>query len=317
MRRYLLPLLFVAGCTPAFAAPMGSLVGANSADCEAAPDGARQPFRHARSRVLANLGAPNHRGVDLIATEGDENQTVGGKLAYTSIDKDLEDEDVEVFACAAGGWRPIATARTDGDGRFTATLRGAARLAPGLTDLYLRVPGDGTGVRFLGYVARADERVIVSDIDGTITAAESAIYKTVMLGRDIGHQPGAPQAYAASGRTVVYVTARGDQLTEVTRRWLRAHGFPPGPVRLAKAVAVLPGKRTVAFKTATLRDLRVPIAAGVGNRASDVIAYRNAGLAASQIFINLPEFTGELAAELAAGNATGFDHYHELLALLR
>jgi phosphatidate phosphatase PAH1 len=185
-----------------------------------------------------------------------------------------------------------------------------------MTDLYAHVRGDGSGVRFIGFVAAHGESVVVSDIDGTITSSEKAIFKTVLLRRDIGHQPGAPEALARTGRTVVYVTARGDQLTEVTRRWLRAHGFPPGPLRLARSLVTMPGSSTVALKRETLANLRVPIAAGIGNRASDVAAYRSAGLRPDQIFINLPEFSAELRADLAAGNATPFDDYRELPALM-
>ena len=313
----ILAVALVLGCAFDAISPKALAAQPNSADCQAAPQAATSKFRHKRSRILAKLGSPRHRGVDLIAVEGDESQTLGGKLAYTKSDKDLEDEDVQIFACLARQWQPLGTARTDGDGRFTLTLRGDRRLPVGMTDLYAHVPGDGSGVGFLGYVAAHGESVIVTDVDGTITASENAVYRQVLRGADIAHQPGAPQALAASGKTVIYVTARGDQLTAITRAWLARHGFPRGPVRLAKSFVTLPGKRTVALKTSTLAGLRVPIAAGVGNRASDVTAYRNAGLSPDRIFVNLPEFSSELRAKLAAGEATAFDHYTELQAALR
>ncbi|MBA3395516.1 MAG: hypothetical protein H0T89_22905 [Deltaproteobacteria bacterium] len=308
--------VIAAGCALHVGTPGTPIASANYPNCKAAPDGVPATFRHDRNRVLSRLGTPKHRGVDLIAVEGDENQTLGGKLAYTAVDKDLEDEIVEVFACSGSGWRSLGTTRTNDDGRFALTLHGDSRLAVGMTDLYARVPGDGSGVRFLGYVATKDAAVIVTDVDGTITTSEQAIYKTVVLGRDIGHQRHAPQALAASGKTVVYITARGDQYTEVTRDWLRVHGFPPGPLRLASSAVTMPGASTVAFKTTTLRQLPVRIAAGVGNRASDIKAYRNAGLTPDRIFINLPEFTDELRTELAAGKATAFDDYRDLHAVL-
>lgn len=312
----LLPFAVLLGCALDGISPKALAGEHKSADCPASPAAATTGFRHTRSRILAKLGSPRHRGIDLIAAAGDENQTLGGKLAYTKTDKDLEDEDVEVFACVGKRWRSVGRTRTDGDGRFALALAGAARLPVGMTDLYAHVPGDGSGVRFLGFVAARGEEVIVTDVDGTITAAENAVYRAV-LGRDIGHQPGAPEALAQSGKTVVYVSARGDQLTEMTRRWLAAHGFPKGPMRLARSLVTLPGKRTVALKTTTLAALRVPIAAGIGNRASDITAYRNAGLTPDRIFINLPEFTDELRARLAVGEATAFDHYTELHGALR
>jgi phosphatidate phosphatase PAH1 len=189
-------------------------------------------------------------------------------------------------------------------------------LPVGMTDLYAHVPGDGSGVRFVGFVAAKDESVIVSDIDGTITASENGVFRAV-LGMDIDHQPGAPEAFAHSGKTIVYVTARGDQLTDITRAWLASHGFPKGPLRFAKSMVTLPGKRSVDHKTATLTSLGVAIEAGVGNRASDIAAYKNAGLTPDRIFVNLPEFSREMRAHLAAGDATAFDHYADLRKQLR
>lgn len=296
--------------TLAFASPV--LAGSS---CPTPPAGKTAKFRHKRSWWLSKVGSPHHRGSDLVALAGDENQTLGGKLTYTKADKDLEDEDVEIFACVANRWSSRGTTRTDDDGRFTLTLTGAARLPVGMTDLFAFVPGDGSGARFLGYVAKDGEQVIVTDVDGTITISENAVYKQ-LLGKDIAHQPHAPEAFAASGKVIVYVSARGEQFTQMTRDWLHAHGFPRGPVRFARSFVTLPGRRTVKLKTGTLAGLRVPIAAGVGNRASDIAAYRNAGIPADRIFINLPEFTPEVRAALERGEATPFDHYRDLRVAL-
>lgn len=321
MRWLLASMVLVVGCAaradvppePAAKASHGAIVEGHCGD---APRGPRVKLRHKRNRVAAKLGDPRHRGVDLIAMEGDEIQTLGGKLAYTAADKDLQDEDVEVFACLGDRWWRIARARTDDEGRFEIGLAGAARLPVGMRDLYLRA-ADGTGVRFLAYVAPRGTSVIVTDVDGTITASEKAVFDTVLRGRDIGHQPDAPRALAASGQVVVYLTARGDQYTEVTRRWLRLHGFPRGPVRLAESVIVVPGERTARYKAAQLRGIPVPIAAGIGNRASDIAAYARLGLPPARIFIKRVEFADELREDLAAGRATPFEHYRELPALLQ
>jgi len=309
------PVAFVLGFGLDAISPKAQ-ASSKSPNCPAAPEAKSTKFRHKRSRVLANMGSPRHRGNDLIAAASDENQTLTGKLAYTKTDKDLEDEDVEIFACLDQKWTSIGTSTTNGDGRFALTLTGAKRLPVGLTDLWLHVPGDASGVRFLSFVAGENDSVIVTDVDGTITASENAIYNTLVLGEDIEHQPGAPEAYEQSGKQMIYVSSRGDQLTEVTRDWLASHGFPRGPVRLAKSLVTLPGTRTVSFKTHAL-DFNVPLAAGIGNRASDITAYKNAGLAADRIFINLPEFGGEVNSKLAAGEATAFDNYVDIASALR
>jgi hypothetical protein len=317
MRWLVLGLLVVTlGCAITAVSPKALHAQVNSADCPASPTGAKTGFRHTRNKLITKLGSPRHRGIDLVAVEGDEIQTLAGKVAYTKTDKDLQGEDVEVLACIDRAWRVVGTSRSDDDGRFEILLQGAARLPAGMRDLYARVPADDTGVRFLAYVATADESVIVTDLDGTITASETAVVRQ-MIGFDVGHQPGAPEALARSGKVIVYISARGDQLTEMTRRWLATHGFPKGPIRLAKSMITLPGTRTVSLKTAELASIGVPIFAAIGNRASDISAYRNAGLTPDRIFINLPEFNDELRTQLAAGEAVPFDHYADLHAALR
>lgn len=274
-------------------------------------------FRHASTSFAARIGGPRHRGIDLIAAETDQSQTISGKLAYSAADKDARDERVELFACVAGGWRPMGDVRTDRGGRFTVTLSGDQRLPAGLRDLYGLVPADGSGFPFLAYVAKPGEAVIVTDIDGTVTSSENAVFNTVLFGDDIGHRIGAPKAFADSGRVVVYLSSRGDQLTDVTRRWLAAHGFPLGPIRHAPSAVTKPGPKTVQFKAAVMKNLGVPIFAAVGNRATDVAAYRDAGVPAERIFMKLPGFDDELAEDLAAKRAIGFGDYASIASLLR
>jgi hypothetical protein len=104
----------------------------------------------------------------------------------------------------------------------------------------------------------------------------------------------------------------------VTRRWLALHGFPPGPLRLARAAITKPGPAQSAFKVAALRALPVPVAAGIGNRVSDVAAYARAGLPPARILIHVgdPSLARETGPDLAAGHATGFRDYREVPELL-
>lgn len=314
----LLPLL--ASCALNADVPPASPASssARGAACAAPPDAPVKRYRHQRNRLYKSIGEPRFRGVDLIAMEDDAVQTLGGKLAYGSVDADVSDEDVYVFACFPGGWHIVDRARTDGEGRFELSLTGRARLPAGMRELYAHVPGEGGGVRFLAYVAPRGTTALVSDVDGTLTESEEAILNTVLFGDDISPRPHAPRALAAAaaGRPVIYLTSRGDQYTEVTRRWLAVHGFPRGPLRLARAPITRPGPRTVTFKAEVLRGLPIPIAAGIGNRASDIAAYARAGLAPSQILIHLPEFEREVRPALAAGKATAFADYRHVPALV-
>lgn len=285
--------------------------------CQGVPAaGPPRGWRHYRSSLVVALGAPHHRGVDLIAGAADASQVVRGKLTYGATDKDLEDEDIDVFACSDGAWRLLATVRTDGDGRFALTLAGAQRLPVGLRDLYLSVAGDRTGARFVALVAPATAHVVVSDLDGTLTSSENAYPETLVFGGTVAPHAGAPEALAAlaaRGYVIVYVTARGDRFTQDTRDWLATNGFPPGPLRMPSSIITMPGEDTTAFKSEALASVApFVLAAGIGNRATDIAAYAHAGLPPRRIFIKLAEFVDEVEGALAAQHAIGFASYNEL-----
>lgn len=290
--------------------------------CAGTPDaGPAEDFDHWTSNLVVEAGDARHRGFDLVAPASAGEQRIEGWASYGTVDKALEKELVDLFACRAGAWQPIGTARTDGEGHFSLALAGGDRLPIGLRDLYLSIRGDRTGAKFLAYVAPDAAELFVSDVDGTLTSSENAFFETIALGIEPDARAGAADAYqleAARGRQLVYVTARGNQYTEATRQWLADKGFPRGPVRLAPAGFLLPGSATVAYKTSTLTALNggLVVAAGVGNRASDIDAYQASGVAADRIFIELPEYRDEVAPEVAAGRAVGFETYADLATLL-
>jgi phosphatidate phosphatase PAH1 len=212
----------------------------------------------------------------------------------------------------------VGTARTDDEGYFALALSGPARLPVGMRDMFVSVVGDRTGAWFLGYVAPAGTRLILSDVDGTLTSSENAFLETILLGREPDARAGAERAFAAAtanGHQMVYMTARGSQYTEETRAWLASKQFPRGPLRLAPSFITLPGGDTVEYKARTASALAasgLALAAGVGNRASDITAYGDAGIATERIFIELPEYVDEVQPLLDTGAAIGFATYDEL-----
>ena len=289
--------------------------------CVGAPAaGAPGSFRHLTSRLISALGDPRHRGIDLVASADAETQTIEGRISYTVVDKELEDEDVDVFACRAGSWARIGGARTDDEGQFALALTGDARLPIGLRDLFVSVVGDRTGVGFLADVAPTGTRLLVSDVDGTLTSSENAFFETVLLGIEPAAQPGAAAAYASitpRGYQIVYLTSRGNEFTTDTRTWLADKGFPRGPLRLSSSFVTLPGGDTVDFKAQAMAGLTAAgftLAVGVGNRATDIEAYAKAGVAADRTFIELPEFASEVQPLINAGEAIGFTSFAALAA---
>jgi hypothetical protein len=298
---------------PANGVVVAGASGVPDVRCAGAPNaGPASGFSSLRQRIVTRFARPDHRGIDLIAVEGAD-QILRGKLAYGITDKPLGQAAVDLFACMAGRWHPIGTAHTRNDGRFAYALHGIDRLPVGLRDMYASARADRSGARFLAYVAPAGTPLVVSDVDGTLTSSESAFVKAVFLGANVRPHPGAAEALrqaAAAGAQIVYVTARGDRFTDETRHWLGTYGFPRGPMRLVPALFVKPGAATVAYKRSVLASLAgFSIAAGVGNRASDVNAYTAAGVPASKIFVKTPEYRGELSNALKSGAAVGFGVY--------
>ncbi|HEY5926950.1 MAG TPA: hypothetical protein VIV11_34925, partial [Kofleriaceae bacterium] len=190
------------------------------------------------------------------------------------------------------------------------------RLPVGMRDLYVSVDGDRTGAEFLAFVAPTGTKLVVSDVDGTLTEYENAYPESVALGTTVAPHPDAPSALQmvkSRGYAVVYVTARGDRFTQDTRDWFATNNFPRGPLRMPTAIITVPGEETVEFKRSALEALSAfEVEAGIGNRASDITAYMESGLPANRVFIKLPEFDGEIAQQIMAGVATGFQAYADL-----
>lgn len=312
MRSLLLVALTAASANAAPAKPVFT-----DTRCATPPEVKAVGFRHKRSKLIAKTGSPNHRGIDLIASEDDKVQVIAGKLAYGKIDKDIDKEDVEVFACVDANWKSLGVARTDDDGRFSITL-GDNRLPVGMRDLYVAALGDGSGAYFVGYVAPRGTGVVVSDVDGTLSWSENSIIKQVIdRDKDIKPRPHAPEALTKLPYPVVYTTARGDVFINLTRNWLQRHGFPRGLLRLSTGAFAKPGSSAIKYKTGTLKALAVPIAAGIGNRKSDITAYTNVGLDPARIFIHLPEYEKEVKKDITDGKAVGVPDYRELPKLLQ
>jgi hypothetical protein len=332
--RGIITALLVTGCAAQPSAPVGidpgesgdidngkgdGISGIPDVHCAGTPDaGAAGKFRHFGSKVIADLGDARHRGIDTIAIASGDTQIVAGDLSYGITDKALEDEDVDVFACRAGSWQALGSARSDDEGHFEIKLGGDHRLPIGMRDMYLSVRGDRSGVAFLAYVADDGAPLAVSDVDGTLTSSENAFGETIILGISVDIQPNAPAAFqtlADRGYQPVYLTARSRAWTEVTRQWLADNGMPRGPLRLAPHT-LLPGSGTADYKAQTLASFTgFELALGNGNRATDIDAYTQAGVAPDRITIKLPEFADEVQAHLDAGDAIGIDDYSQLQAL--
>lgn len=267
--------------------------------CDAAlPDlGAKRGFRHVGSKVAA-IQFANHRGRDMFYNPGDD-VWVMAKFAYGLVDKDLEDEDIDIYldrGCGAD-WEYVDTTRTS-DGKQNPTVEGVAdsggrvffkvpqelKLAPGRHRFELVVAGDLSHTSVYVDIVPRGEPIVVSDVDGTLTSSENAEFGALLRGSIPETHDGAPdvlQALADKGYRVMYLTARPEYLLGRTRAFLETHGFPPGIVHTTLTMTGTTGDGARAFKTAELQAIGkrglIP-SWGFGNRDSDAQTYTAIGI---------------------------------------
>lgn len=289
------------GSAPGSTAPGG----APGTACVAQPscDGASSPtlapmrsFNHYASSAIALTGPAFHRGRDQIVSAG-EPQWILGKFTYSYIDTDLDDEDVDIFVerSCAGAWEKLGSTKTttagahatvedvkDTGGRVYFEIPKANELAPGRHRIRMVVAADHTFADLIIDVVPKGTRIVVSDVDGTLTDSETAEYPAMLKGLVPGAQPRAADALsslAAKGYHVVYLTARPEWLTGRTTEFLKQKGFPPGVVHTTTGITGLPGAAAATFKTAELALLKAhghTIEWAFGNTTGDTDAYNAA-----------------------------------------
>lgn len=162
------------------------------------------------------------------------------------------------------------------------------------------------------YLVRWDHKLVVSDVDGTITKSDVLGHLGQLLGYDWTHSgvAGLFNAIAKNGYSLLYLSSRSIAQASVTRDYLhslRQDGFemPRGPVIISPD-GLFPSlyrevvlRRPHEFKIRCLEDIKslfpkdwMPFVAGFGNRDTDEESYLAVGIPPSRIFIINPK--GEL-----------------------
>lgn len=126
------------------------------------------------------------------------------------------------------------------------------------------------------------ERVVVTDIDHTISAA-GVWDRLTKPNRDLPPVRGAVAGThdVRDSATIVYVTARDDRDAAKTKSWLAYWGFPEGPVYFSDDPYAWVDPRP--YKSATVRTLHAvfpDMPCGFGDLPGDARAYHDNGLAA-------------------------------------
>ena len=233
----------------------------------------------------------------------DDDQT--SSEAETDSDKNYEHRRQSVETCKK-------TIRLDSDSIKMLNLQ------PGVNDIEYSVTTQFQGTKKCTshiYLWRYDDKIIVSDIDGTITKSDVLGQILPIIGRDWS-QSGVAQLYTSintNGYKFLYLSARAIGQSKVTKDLLKSikqevHVLPEGPLLLSPTSLVSAFHREVIekkpeeFKIACLKDIgslfpsyTQPFYAGFGNKINDVYAYSAINIPPYRIFTINPK--GELKQE--------------------
>uniref|UniRef100_A0A8D3CM88 phosphatidate phosphatase n=1 Tax=Scophthalmus maximus TaxID=52904 RepID=A0A8D3CM88_SCOMX len=181
------------------------------------------------------------------------------------------------------------------------------------------------------YLWNWNDRVIISDIDGTITKSDALGHILPQFGKDWTHK-GIAKLYHKihqNGYKFLYCSARAIGMAAITKdylQWVNDRGtvLPQGPVLLAPSSLFSALHREViekkpeVFKVACLSDIRdlfnpqkQTFYAAFGNRTNDAYAYKQVGVPDTRIFTVNPK--GELIQEKTKGNKSSYSHLSELV----
>lgn len=229
-----------------------------------------------------------------------------------------------VFSVVEPTPTPTATQKSDKNQgkttRLSSDLIKKLNLNPGPNEIVYSVTTALQGTtRIESYIFlwNYDDKVIVSDIDGTITKSDvwGQIYN--VIGRD-WTQAGVADLYSAIEKNhykLMYLSARAIGQSRITRDLLRNVNqggltLPKGPLLITPTSLFKAFQKEVIekkpeeFKISCLKDIQSlfpsahnPFYAGYGNKTSDVKAYKEVGVPQSRIFTINPQ--GELKHEVS------------------
>lgn len=222
-----------------------------------------------------------------------------GVLGY----KDIQGKKavLQFFKSHNQSWTQLTSGITDSDGRVKFSLPSVFLKEPGVYFYKISLDGDDKSAEGSIYVLRPGQKVVITDVDGTLTTGDDQLIK----GRDATMYDDANAlmyAHAKNDVLVIYLTGRPYLLKEMTRAWLVQQNFPPGPLLTTDYIShTLPSEQSVGvFKLNFIRDLMnltgVEIVAAYGNALTDISAYSRAGIPMSKVFIIGPH-AGEQPCE--------------------
>ncbi len=259
-------------------------------------------FNHTASELLARVGDPGHTSQDVFTTDL-RDAIIPGKFAYGIVSKDLEDEQIEVWLDdCSGAYVKLGESTTDGDGRVSFRVPREALPPLGSYGVFLRVVGDGSSTRSVLQILPVGTRLIVFDIDETLTTDDLELFSDLFDdffepistgeydpeeragGREITH------LRFDQGYVILYLTGRPYWLTDRSRQWIADHDLAPGNLHVTDSdLEVIPNEGGVGdYKTLhleLLQEMGFVLDGAYGNAPTDIYAYGNANIPLERTWI--------------------------------
>jgi len=184
------------------------------------------------------------------------------------------------------------------------------------------------------YVWQQKDKIVISDIDGTITRSDVRGMILPLIGAGSWAQEEVVRLYnliVANGYKILYLSARSISQAADTKGYLEhlaqdGLSLPPGPLFLNPASLLQAGRLEVIEKTPELFKIEcltklqelysrpTPYFAGYGNRPNDSIAYKAVGIPISRIF--LINKLGVLSGQVALNQQSSYSGHCSLVSLL-
>jgi hypothetical protein len=262
-------------------------------------------FRHAQNANLAKMDTRiKHEAADTIGNPAGAvanthladsampgaTVEVDGTMGVTTttgglFSMPITDEYVSAWTYDGSAWQKLGRGLTDQDGVYALP----ATLVPNGQPVFAVLEANGTCAEAYDYTLPAGAKVVVTDIDGTLTTSDNELameiadptYDPAMM----GHADAMLQAWSMKGYPIVYLTNRPHPLRVETRGWIAEKMMPTGPVITSNGTA----SDASAYKTVWLQRMVQSfgwdIVAAYGNASTDITAYQNAGIPKTQTFI--------------------------------
>lgn len=275
------------------------------------------------SDVLANT-AGEYFATTMALDEGPRSSGVelAGRKARAPMNEGLVPtpilaESVSLWAESEDGFMSYGRQATNEEGRYQFNLADFGLIGPHQR-IYSVLEGDGSCSAHHLFTLPAGAKIVITDIDGTLTLSDSELFSQISDGNYKPKQnTGADRlmkAWAEKGYQPVYLTARPHLFRSETRAWLEEQGFPAGPIITANQLVFGNSART--YKGTWVKriqeELGWVIAAAYGNADSDINAYEDGGILKELTFI-IGEHAGTSGTMPIAG-ADFSGHIQEFVA---